>query len=316
MKYLADETIRDLWPGTGSVLSLAREVIGGLARGAVVMAPRPTIEAGSGVRFMAFPVILEDQAIAGVKWLGTLPGHSSVGRGGSLIVLSRNEDAAPFAILDGRRITAVRTAAVSLLAAVALARPDSRRIAFLACGEQARLHLELFRPFFDLREVSVYSRTLDSAERFAGEVRTGYGIAARAFGSVWDCVEGADIVVSSTPSAIETKLRADWLAADAFCSLVDLGRSFVPESLPTDACFVVDDPDQFRALSGKGNIPAFAGLRRHLRLADVLERPGNAARRGGFLLPTGLGAIDIRLALEIFRAAESVPGAAGVQELQ
>lgn len=62
------------------------------------------------------------------------------------------------AVLDGKQITALRPAAVSLVAAGYLARADSRRIAFIACGTQAMAHLKAFTKAFPLREVTCYSR--------------------------------------------------------------------------------------------------------------------------------------------------------------
>lgn len=304
MQYLSAEAVHELQPELDDLLSISREVIRGLANGAVTMAPRPTIETRAGVRFMAFPVILENEAVAGVKWLGTTPGHSTGGRGGSLIVLSGAADARPFVVMDAHWITAIRTAVVSLLAGQAMAKPDSRRIAFLACGEQARLHLELFTQFYGIAEVSAYSRSLQTAERFAERARTDFGCIADAHATIEACVEGADIVITSTPSPTGVPLRAEWLAPSSFCSLVDLGRSFAPETLKPGTFFVIDDIPQFSALSRDSKIASFNSVS-PVRLADVLEHPGSVSRNGGFLLPTGLGAIDIRIAHEIFKLASA-----------
>lgn len=304
MHYLSDEVVRATRPGPGEMISMARGVIRGLRDGPVAMAPRPTIETRAGVRFMAFPVILEDEGIAGVKWLGTMPTPSVAGRVGAIIVLSRVADAQPFAAVDARWITAMRTAVVSLLAAQAMAKPTSRRIAFLACGEQAGLHLELFSQAFDIGEVAAHSRTLATAERFAARVRSDFGYSARAHVSMQDCVDGADIVISSTPGTADVRLRGEWLDPACYCSLVDLGRSLAEETLRPDALFAVDDLAQFSALSRDGKIARFSAVR-PVALADVLEQGDEASRRGGFLMPTGLGAIDVRIAYEIFKAASA-----------
>ena len=58
------------------------------------------------------------------------------------------------AILDGRYITEVRTAAVSAVATRYLARKDSSVLAIIGSGVQARSHLEalsLVRKFSDVR---------------------------------------------------------------------------------------------------------------------------------------------------------------------
>jgi ornithine cyclodeaminase/alanine dehydrogenase len=302
MQYLPDTVVQRLKPSVDDIIAIAEDVVHALARGDIVTAPRPTIETRQGVRFMAFPVILEEEGVAGVKWLGIRPTPSAGARGGSVVILSRSDSAEPIAIIDARWITAIRTAVVSLLAAKVLAAKNARKLAFIACGEQARLHLELFSKHFPLEQVAAYSRSLETACQFANDVRGQFGCAAEACASPEECVRGADIVVSSTPSPSPTLLRADWLAEGSFCSLVDLGRSLDAATLPTGTLFVVDDPDQFKALSSSGTLNKFAATPR-VSLNSVLSRNQPFDERGGFLMPTGLGAIDIRVAYEMYRKA-------------
>src|SRR5262245_49422069 len=249
MQYLPDAVVQRLKPSVDDVIGIAEGVVHALARGDIVTAPRPTIETRQGVRFMAFPVILEEVGVAGVKWLGIRPTPSPGARGGSVVILSRSDSAEPITIIDARWITAIRTAVVSLLAAKVLAAKKARKLAFIACGEQARLHLELFSKEFAIEQVAAYSRSLETARQFASDARAKLGYAAEAYASLEECVRGADIVVSSTPSPSPALLSADWLAEGSFCSLVDLGRSLDWVTLPAGKLFVVDDPDQFKALS-------------------------------------------------------------------
>ena len=87
----------------------------------------------------------------------------------ALIVLFRPETGEPVAVMDGRLITEMRTAAVSAVATRALSRPDSRVLAILGSGVQARSHVEALRLVRDFAEVRVWSRTAAHAERFAAE---------------------------------------------------------------------------------------------------------------------------------------------------
>lgn len=311
MQFISDDAVQAFRLTPDTVIPIAENTLHGIARGDIVVAPRPTISTRDGVRFMAFPAILEEVGIAGVKWLGTTSGPSAGGRGGSVIVLSKTDSAKPFAVVDARRITATRTACVSLLAALVLARRDSHRIAFVACGEQARLHLAFFAQRFEVRSVASYSRSMETASQFADFARQALGCEAHAYGSLQECVHDADIVISSTPSPSSTLLKAEWLDQSCFCSLVDLGRSFDTQGLPADSTFVVDDLPQFDALSRDGNIAAFEKVTPS-SLLSVLEANGFGGGSGGYFLPTGLGAIDIRLAYELCKQeADAVATPAG-----
>lgn len=301
MLFVSDERVRafNLTPGT--IMPVAEQVLSAMACDDIVTVPRPTIETRQGVRFMAFPVVIERLGIAGVKWLGTTPGPALNGRGGSLIILSDAVSAKPFAVVDGAWITAVRTAAVSLLAARAMASPDSSRIAFIACGEQARIHLEFFAEFFHLRSVSAYSRSLETASRFAEFAKQKLGCDARAFSSVQRCVEDADIVISSTPNPAGEHLQPQWLKETCFLSLVDLARSFDTQGLPPGAALIVDDLNQFGSLAGNGKIPAFGPIDL-VPLMAALQGSRHLGKPGGFFFPTGLGAIDIWLAYDVYKS--------------
>lgn len=58
--------------------------------------------------------------------------------------------------MDGRQITAIRTAAVSAAATKLLAREDAGVLAILGTGEQAASHLEAMLLVRSIREVRVW----------------------------------------------------------------------------------------------------------------------------------------------------------------
>ena len=118
----------------------------------------------------------------------------------------------PLAIMDGRLITEMRTAAVSAIATDLLARRDTQVLAILGSGVQARSHLEALRLVRPFGEVRVWSRTPEHAARFARE--TG----ARAM-SAEAAVREADVVVTATSSP-EPVLRGEWLRDGAHVNAV------------------------------------------------------------------------------------------------
>src|SRR5436189_2843435 len=65
----------------------------------------------------------------------------------------------PLAIMDGRLITEMRTAAVSAAATKLLAPPDAKILAVLGSGVQARSHVEALRLVRQFEEVRVWSST-------------------------------------------------------------------------------------------------------------------------------------------------------------
>src|SRR5438034_4006137 len=76
----------------------------------------------------------------------------------------------PLAIMDGRLITEMRTAAVSAVATKLLAPPDAKVLAILGSGVQAHSHVEALRLVRQFEELRVWSPTKKHADRFAKEI--------------------------------------------------------------------------------------------------------------------------------------------------
>src|SRR5437660_9242734 len=76
----------------------------------------------------------------------------------------------PLAIMDGRLITEMRTAAVSAAATKLLAPPDAKILGILGSGVQARSHVQALRLVRNFEEIRVSSRTPEHAEHFAEEI--------------------------------------------------------------------------------------------------------------------------------------------------
>src|SRR2546423_8351335 len=87
----------------------------------------------------------------------------------ALIVLNDPQTGEPLAVMDGRLITEMRTAAVSAAATKLLAPKNANVLAVLGSGVQARSHVEALRLVRQFREIRVLSANKSHAEQFAKE---------------------------------------------------------------------------------------------------------------------------------------------------
>src|ERR1019366_1967403 len=152
--------------------------------------------------------------IMGTKLVNFYPNNAARGLPTHLaiIALFRSDTGEPLAILDGRLITELRTAAVSAVATRLLSPPNASRLAILGSGVQARAHvraLGLVRKFEDIR---IWSRSPQHAKSLADEIG---GIAT----SAEDAVRDADVVVTVTNSP-EPVLRGKWLKSGVLIDAV------------------------------------------------------------------------------------------------
>lgn len=133
----------------------------------------------------------------GAKGLGT---HQAT------IVMLDPETGIANAILDGRYITEVRTAAVSAVSVKYLARKDSKVLGIIGSGVQAHSHWKALRHVCDFSEIRVWSPNSERLSKFTREID------AKAMPNAEAVVRGADVVVTVTPSAtpvVESKWVAD-----------------------------------------------------------------------------------------------------------
>ena len=119
------------------------------------------------------------------------------------ILLNDPETGAPLAVMDGRLITEMRTAAGSAAATKLLASPDAKILAILGSGVQARSHVKALRLVRNFEEIRVWSPNKSHAESFAKEI-SGKAMSAE------DAVRGADVIVTVTSSKMPILCGA-WL---------------------------------------------------------------------------------------------------------
>ena len=151
----------------------------------------------------------------GAKLVTFYPQNKDIHTHHAMILLFRPETGEPLAVMDGRLITEMRTAAVSAVATRLLARADPKVLTILGSGVQARSHLEALRLVREFTEVRVWSPR--NAESFAREFRV---LAAT---SPEEAARGADVIVVAT-AATTPVLRGEWLAPGAHINAVGATR--------------------------------------------------------------------------------------------
>jgi len=151
----------------------------------------------------------------GAKLVTFYPNNQGIHTHHAVILLFRAETGEPIAMIDGRLITEMRTAAVSAVATDKLARPDSHVLAILGSGVQARSHLEALRLVREFSEVRVWSPR--NAAAFAKEH------SVKVAASAEEAVRGADVIVVATASTTPV-LMGEWLSRGEHINAVGATR--------------------------------------------------------------------------------------------
>src|SRR5580704_17210770 len=93
--------------------------------------------------------------VMGAKLVTFYPGNAALGKHThmAMIQLFRSDTGEPLAVMDGRLITEMRTAAVSAVAVDCLTRRDVNVLGILGSGVQARSHVEALSRVRRFREI-------------------------------------------------------------------------------------------------------------------------------------------------------------------
>jgi len=152
----------------------------------------------------------------GIKMVTFYPQNTELPTHMAVIALFDPKTGEPLALMDGRYITEMRTAAVSAVATDALAPRDAKVLTLLGAGVQAQAHLEVLPHVRRFQEIRVWNHHPEKAERFAEE----HGIKAM---NLEAAVRDADVVVTAT-SAREPILKGEWLKPGAHVNAVGASR--------------------------------------------------------------------------------------------
>jgi len=244
-----------------------------------------------GGHFAAMPAIAPFGM--GVKLVSFFPGNVGVPTHHALIALFRPETGEPLAVMDGRLVTEMRTAAASAVATKALARRDAAVLAILGTGAQAEAHAEALPLVRHFKEIRIWGRRPERARHLASLV------GAVAMESAEEAVRGADVVVTAT-SAMDPVLQGAWLAPHAHVNAVGWrgpkGREL--DDLAMRGAFVVADSRE-SVLNEAGDV-LLSGASVGAELGEILA--------GTKTVPQGMRTVfeSVGLAVEDIAAAALV----------
>jgi ornithine cyclodeaminase/alanine dehydrogenase len=257
MLVLTEAELAGLGITTRDAVASIEALIRAQAEGRAWSAPKSAIRTQDGRYMMTTLSAADDPPVMCVKSLIANPENPARGleQLNSQITVLDSQTGVPAAVMGGNWITAIRTAALSAVAAKRLADPDARVAAFVGCGAQGHAHLTALADLFPLREVRAVGRGKANIQSLcrAAEAR---GLSARGDLAPEAALRDADIVVSAitlNPS-IEPFLDPSWLKPGAFAAITDVLLPWRRDHLAAFDQIVIDDWQQDRALD-EGLVP-------------------------------------------------------------
>jgi len=277
--YLSQADVISVGLGMAEIIELLETAFLEKGNGRVEMPPKPGIHPGGGDNFIhAMPAYIPAMASAGVKWVSGFPENHrrDLPYISGLLILNDVETGLPISVMDCSWITAMRTAAATAVAARRLARPESAVLGVLGCGVQGRTNTEALLVDFPLRRVMAYDVSRPAVERFAEDISSRFQLEVVPVENPQKAVSECDLVVTAGPilKHPHATIRAGWMEAGAFASLIDFDSYWHPEALKEADKFCTDDIPQLLHYREVGYFQDLPPIHADLGELVAVKKPG------------------------------------------
>ncbi len=297
--YIPEEEVRQLLTYDALIPAIRAALID-YSAGKVDQPPRAILRPGPNDWFAVMPVIHGD--VMGMKSVTFFPGNSALNlhTHNAVISLFSRTTGLPLAVMDGRWITAMRTAAVSAVALERLAGPGVTSLGILGAGVQARSHFEALRKVRpSLTDIRIWSRNPARAEALSAE--------SQARATSIEEAASADVVLTATASPTPI-LEGRWLSPHALILAVGAVGSHLRE-LDDEAArtsWVVAESRQ--SIQRESGDIILSGATVQAEIGEILANPSHPIPRNRRILFKSVGmAIEDLVAARLVWQAHSAP---------
>ena len=215
------------------------------------------------VFYHAMPAYVPAQMACGCKWIECFPRNPkehNLPQTSSVLVLNEMITGFPMAIMDGAWVTAMRTPAVTAVAAEALC-PDAETFGMFGCGVQGQGHVRFLpKTLKKLKKIyiyDVYEPMMDVLIEKVGAEAAADGVEIIKCKDPKEVVDNCECMCSATKITHETYdiVKKEWLRPGQTILPCDL-NSFWEASIQRDAdLYIVDSRSEHELFRDMGYFP-------------------------------------------------------------
>jgi ornithine cyclodeaminase len=271
-----------------------RDAFSDHASGQAAMQSRIRTEAQS-IKLSTLGAVIPQQGVVGAKVYTTIKGQFNF-----VVLLFSSRNGKPLATLDAGALTRIRTAACSVLAAHALARPNVRTLGIFGVGTQGQEHAIQMAESFELEQILVCDPYADASIGRRLAERTGVAVN---YAEADEIASTSDIIVTASRSetpVFSGKMLKPGAFVAAIGSSLPTTRELDDEALARARAIVVEWKHQ--AMTEAGDLlQADSALRAQEKLVELSSVFSGELRRQSYdeifvYKAVGVGLEDIALA--------------------
>ncbi len=258
--YLRRAECMDVGLTRDDILALTREALLAHGRKEYEMPAKVGVHPYEDVFYHAMPAYVPAKEAVGMKWIECYPRNPAefdLPQTTGLLVINDVETGCPIGVMDSTWITAMRTPAVTVLAAAAL-HPGAKSFGMFGCGVQGTEHVR-FAPMAlgDLEEILVYDIDEVATDRLIETIQPEIEVEIVRGESPRQMVERCEVLSSATVITRDTLavVKDEWVPPGRTLLPCDLNTFWDPKTSRRADRYIVDSLEEHQLFADMGYFP-------------------------------------------------------------
>ena len=258
--WLTREECIKAGPSVDETIELVRQALIAHGKKEYEMPAKIGIHPFSDVFFHAMPAYVPGKVACGMKWIECFPRNPKeygLPQTTGLLIMNDIMTGAPIAVMDCTWLTAMRTPAVTVLAAGAL-HPDASRFGMIGCGIQGIEHVRFVeKTLKQLEKIYIFDINLEAMDHLISEVEDEVNAKIIKADSPKQVAENCEVMSSATIILLEPQsvVKKEWISKGQTILPCDLNTFWDPSISKEADKYIVDSISEHKLFSEMGYFP-------------------------------------------------------------
>lgn len=258
--WLTRDQCIEAGPSVEETLAFVHQALTAHGKNEYEMPAKIGIHPFSDVFFHAMPAYVPSNLACGIKWIECFPRNPKVynlPQTTGLLILNDIMTGIPIAVMDAAWLTAMRTPAVTALAAAAL-HPHAKTFGMFGCGVQGIGHVRYIgKALKNLEKIYIYDVHSENMDKLIAAVQDEVTIPIVKATGPQEMMEQCDVVSSATVILLETLkvVKKEWVRKGQTILPCDLNTFWDPEICKMADKYILDSIDEHKLFEDMGYFP-------------------------------------------------------------
>ena len=258
--YLTQAECIKAGPTVDETLELVNKTLIAHGNGEYEMPAKIGVHPHKEVFYHAMPAYVPGVKACGCKWIGCYPQNPvkyGLPQTSSLLTLNEIMTGYPMSVMDAAWITAMRTPAVTVIAAAAL-HPVAETFGMFGCGVQGIEHVRfVVKKLPKLKKIYIYDTRPEAMDDLIAQVKGDVDVPIIKAKNPKEVAENCQVMSSATIILLEpiAAVKDEWVSAGQTILPCDLNTFWDPKTQKRADKFIVDSSEEHELFAQMGYFP-------------------------------------------------------------